>query len=46
MHIENLKKGAKEMPLMETCTFHSELAQIYIIRKTKLQINFQLHDTQ
>lgn len=30
---------------METYTVHGELAQIFIMRKTKLEINFQLQDT-
>ena len=31
---------------METYSVHGEPAQIFIMRKTKLEINFQVYDTQ
>ena len=31
---------------METNTVQEELAQIYIMRKAKLEVNFQVQDTQ
>ena len=31
---------------METYIVHGEPAQIFIMRKTKLEINFQVYDTQ
>ena len=31
---------------METYIVHGKPAQIFIMRKTKLEINFQVYDTQ
>ena len=31
---------------METYIVHGESAQIFIMRKTKLEVNFQVQDTQ
>ena len=31
---------------METDTVHGESAQIFIMRKAKLEVNFQVQDTQ
>ena len=48
LYIGNRKfqKGTKEMKSMETYIVHEESAQILAIRKTKLEINFHVQDTQ
>ena len=48
LYIGNCKfqKGTKEMQWMKACIVHGESAQIFIMRKTKLEINFQVQDTQ